>query len=151
VGAYYDSNLYAGLADPGRRRRGNHGVYALADQMIFRESGPESGAGLTVFAALTVAPDQRINTMPWFAAAGLVYRGLLPRRGRDTAGMALYYGGFSRDLPGQTYELVLEWTYALALTPWLTIQPEVQYVINPSGRGTVRDALVVGAQMILHF
>jgi porin len=151
IGAYYDSNRYASFADPSQLRRGNYGVYALADQMVLREGGPESDQGLTVFAALTVAPRQSINTMPWFAAAGLVYRGLLPGREGDTAGVALYYGGFSRDVPGQTYEMVLEWTYAIGLTPWLTVQPDIQYVINPSGRRTIKDALIVGAQLVIQF
>lgn len=151
IGAYYDSNHYASFADPAQRRRGNYGIYALADQMVLREDGPESDQGLTVFAALTVAPRQSINIMPWFAAAGLVYRGLLPGREGDTSGLALYYGGFSRDVPGQTYEMVLEWTYAMVLTPWLTVQPDVQYVINPSGRRTIKDALIVGAQLVIQF
>ncbi len=151
IGAYYDSNRYAPFADPAQRRRGNYGAYALAEQTIFRETGPESEQGLTVFAALTVAPAQSINTMPWFAATGLIYRGLLPGRDQDTAGLALYYGGFSRDLPGQTYEMVLEWTYAIPLTPWLTVQPDIQYIINPNGRRTVKDALVVGAQLTIQF
>ena len=118
IGAYYDSNLYAPFSDPTRRHRGNYGAYALGEQMVFREGGPENGQGLTVFAALTVAPDQNINTLPWFAGTGLVYRGLLPGREEDTSGLAVFYGGFSRHLPGQTYEMVLEWTYAIALTPW---------------------------------
>jgi porin len=151
VGAYYDSNLYTPFPDPARRRRGNYGVYALGEQMILREGGPESDQGLSVFAALTAAPDQSINTLPWFGAAGLIYRGLLPGREGDTSGLALFYGGFSRHLPGQTYEMVLEWTYAIALTPWLTVQPDIQYIINPSGRSTIKDALVVGAQLIIQF
>jgi porin len=151
IGAYYDSNRYPRFTDPASRQRGNYGVYALADQMVLREGGPESDQGLTVFAGLTLAPAQSINTMPWFAAAGLVYRGLLPARARDTTGLALYYGGFSRDLPGQTYEMVLEWTYAIARTPWLTVQPDIQYVMNPSGRRTIKDALVVGAQLLIQF
>jgi porin len=80
-----------------------------------------------------------------------VYRGLLPGREGDTAGVALYYGGFSRDVPRQTYEMVLEWTYAIGLTPWLTVQPDIQYVINPSGRRTIKDALIVGAQLVIQF
>ena len=151
IGAYYDSNLYAPFSDPTRRHRGNYGAYALGEQMVFREGGPENGQGLTVFAALTVAPDQNINTLPWFAGTGLVYRGLLPGRQKDTSGLAVFYGGFSRHLPGQTYEIVLEWTYAIALTPWLTVQPDIQYIINPSGRSTIKNALVVGAQLIIQF
>jgi Carbohydrate-selective porin, OprB family len=62
-----------------------------------------------------------------------------------------YYGAFSRDLPGQTAETVLEVTYTLVLTPWLTVQPDIQYVIHPGGRSTVRNALVIGAQISITF
>ncbi|MDO8477369.1 MAG: carbohydrate porin [Candidatus Rokubacteria bacterium] len=62
-----------------------------------------------------------------------------------------YYGGFSRDLPGQTYELVLEWTYAIAVARWLTVQPDLQYVINPGGRSSVGSAVVLGAQLAVEF
>jgi len=64
--------------------------------------------------------------MPVFAFTGASYRGLLPTRDRDTAACALYYVSFSRDLPGLTYELVLERTYAIALGRRLTIQPDGQ-------------------------
>jgi len=75
----------------------------------------------------------------------------VPGRDKDTAAFALYYGGFSRDLPGQTYELLLEWTYAIAVTRWLTVQPDLQYVINPGGRSSVGNAVVVGAQLAVEF
>jgi len=106
---------------------------------------------MSLFGSLIYAPQERINPLPWFASAGASYRGLVPGRDKDTAGFALYYGGFSRDLPGQTYELVLEWTYAIALTRWLTIQPDLQYVINPGGRSSVGNAVVAGAQLTVEF
>jgi porin len=119
--------------------------------MVFREGGASSGQGLSVYGSLIYAPDQRINMIPVFAAAALGYRGLLPGRDDDIAAFALYWGAFSRHLPAETYELVLEWTYAIAVTPWLTIQPDVQYIIHPGGQSTVPNALVVGAQLSLQF
>jgi porin len=107
--------------------------------------------GLSLFGSLIDAAQERIKTLSWFASAGASYRGLVPGRDRDTAAFALYFGGFSRDLPGQTYELVLEWTYAIAVTRWLTIQPDVQYVINPGGRSSVGNAVVAGAQLAVEF
>jgi porin len=151
AGGYYDSNEYISLINPGRRQTGNYGLFLLGEQMVYREGGPGSARGLSLFGALIYAPQERINPMPWFASAGASYRGLVPGRDNDTAVFALYYGGFSRDLPGQTYELVLEWTYAIALTRWLTIQPDVQYVINPGGRSSVGNAVVVGAQLAVEF
>ncbi len=88
----------------------------LADhgRVLHRGEEPQPAAGsargLSPFGSLIYAAQERINTLPWFASAGASYRGLVPGRDKDTAGFALYYGGFSRDLPGQTYELVFEWT-----------------------------------------
>ena len=151
LGGYCDSNQYASLGHPPRVQTGNYGFFLLGEQMVYRKGRPGSDQGLSLFGALICAPRQSINTLPWFASAGASYRGLVPGREKDTAAFALYYGGFSRDLPGQTYELVLEWTYAIAVTPWLTVQPDFQYVINPGGRSSVGNAVVAGAQLAVEF
>jgi len=151
VGGYYDSNVYTELANPGRQERGNYGFFALGEQMVTREGGPGTEQGLSLFGAFVWAPLQRINPLPYFASVGASYRGLLRSRPRDTAAFALYYGGFSRDLPGQTQEVTLEWTYAIAVAPWLTVQPDVQYVIRPSGQSGIPNALVVGVQIAVSF
>jgi len=151
LGGYYDSNRYPTFRDPLTLRRGNWGVYLLADQIVYREPGPASQRALALFGALVAAPLQSINTIPFFASGGLVYRGLLPRRPKDVTGLAAYVGAFSRDLPGQSVETVLELTHTVPLTPWLVIQPDIQYVINPSGRSSIKNALVIGAQIMIQF
>ena len=151
VGAYYDSNEYASLRNTGRTQTGNHGVYVMGEQMVFREGGPGSATGLSLFGAPIYAPKASINPMPWFASAGASYRGLAPGRDRDTAAFGLYYGGFSRDLAGHTYELVLEWTYAIAVGRRLTVQPDLQYVINPGGVSSIGNAVVLGVQLAVEF
>jgi porin len=151
LGGYYDSNQYVSLSNPGHQQTGNYGLYVMGEQMVFREGGPGSAQGLSLFGALIYTPTASINPLPWFGSAGASYRGLLPARDRDTAAFALYYGGFSRYLHGQTYELVLEWTYLIALGRRLTVQPDVQYVINPGGVSSVGNAVVLGAQVAIEF
>lgn len=151
AGGYYDSNDYAYLDSSGRTRKGNYGFFLAGEQMVYRDGGAESDGGLYLFGALIYAPLQRINTLPWFASAGASYRGLVPGRDNDTTAFAVSYGGFSRDLPGQTHELVFEWTYAMALTGWLVVQPDLQYVVNPGGRSSVGNAVVIGAQLAVTF
>jgi porin len=151
LGGYYDSNRYASLSKPGHQQTGNFGLYATGEQMVFREGGPGTAQGLSLFGALIYAPTASINSLPWFGAAGTSYRGLVPGRPSDTAAFALYYGGFSRYLPGQTYELVLEWTYAIMVGRRLTVQPDVQYVINPGGVSSVGNAVVLGTQIGIDF
>jgi carbohydrate-selective porin OprB len=147
--AYYDSNAYQDLSNPTETEIwGNYGVYLLLDQLIYREGGPEGKQGLTPFAEVTVAPSDR-NTFPFFYSTGLVYQGLIPRRDRDTMAVGLAYGKFSRALKDQDFEMISEWTYEMALVPWLTLQPDMQYIFKPGGTGDIPNAFVLGIQISL--
>jgi porin len=149
IGGYYDSNAYQDLSNPTQTEIwGNYGVYLLLDQLIYREGGPESKQGLTPFAVVTVAPSDR-NTFPFFYSTSLVYQGLIPRRDRDTMAVGLAYGKFSRALKGQDFEMISEWTYEMALVPWLTLQPDMQYIFKPGGTGDIPNAFVLGIQISL--
>ena len=84
----------APLEHPG----GNAGFYFLLDQMVYRQGGPESRRGLIPFVSLLFAPDTSINTMPFFANGGLVYRGPFVSRPHDRAAFGVVYGEFSNEL-----------------------------------------------------
>jgi porin len=151
IGAYVDSNDYQDLSSAVPAEiRGNYGFYVLVDQMVYREGGSQSTQGLTPFAAATFAPSNR-NTFPWFFSGGLVYAGIIPGRDNDTAAFGLAYGKFSKYLRGQDYEMVLEWTYEVAIAPWLTVQPDIQYIIKPSGMSHIANALVGGFHIAISF
>ena len=55
------------------------------------------------------------------------------------------------DTPVDRAETTLELTYSDKLTPWLAIQPDVQYVVNPGTDKALDNALVFGARMIVDF
>ncbi|MEM7222462.1 MAG: carbohydrate porin [Pseudomonadota bacterium] len=150
LGAYFDSSDFTRLDDPLRRRDGNYGFYAMAEQLIYRED-TQSRQGLTPWAILTVAPLESVNTLPFAAYGGLVYEGLIPERDRDITALGLYYGLFSDDLPDQSYELVLELNHRLQLAPWFYITPDFQYVFNPGGTGEIDDAAVFGIEISIDF
>jgi porin len=150
IGGYYDSEDFTDLSNPLRKHAGNYGLYVLVDQMVYREGGPESHQGLTPFAAFTFAPSDR-NTLPFYFFTGLVYHGLFPGRDSDVTAFGLAYGKFSDDLSGQDFEMVLEWTHEIAIAPWFTVQPDVQYIIKPSGTSSIPDALVLGAEIAINF
>ncbi len=44
-------------------------------------------------------------------------------------------------------ETALEFTYLVTPLPWLSVQPDVQYILDPSTDGAVEDALVVGFRL----
>lgn len=39
--------------------------------------------------------------------------------------------------------------FGMVLTPWFTVQPDIQYILHPSGTSDIPDALVLGVQLTL--
>ena len=46
---------------------------------------------------------------------------------------------------------MIEANYQIALTGWLSITPDIQYVIRPSGSSAIKNALVLGTQVAIVF
>ena len=137
------------------QRSASFGVYALGEQQVFYE--PEDPSqGLSVFARAGLA-DEQVQAIDRYLGAGLVYRGLVPDRGVDELGLAVAAARFGDEFQGaagggsawEDWELTLELTYRAVLAPWLSIQPDLQYVIHPGGDPQVDDALVLGLRGLI--
>jgi porin len=166
LGGWYDDHDFmrfvpGALHRPNAVQRGNTGLYALLQQMIYRQGDdPHSKRGVTPFASIHIAPDQDVSTMPFFLNGGVQYRGPIPGRDDDIAALAVVYGAFSdqlqraQSLSGvgvQNHETVLEWTYRINVRPWFYVQPDVQYIFRPRGTGSFPNALVLGTQVAINF
>ena len=187
LGAWYNSNSFAdqrraanGLSltaaqtpvgTPGRGRRGNWSVYAIGDQLVWRKPGTDD-QGFGVFAQVQGAPGDR-NLVNFAATAGATWKGLVPGRGDDTAGVAFGLARISdtasqldRDtqtnVPGypiRRHESVLELTYQVQVMPWLQVQPMAQYFFKINGgvpnpaqpNKRIGDAAVLGLRSELTF
>lgn len=163
VGFFYQTGA-ATVFSTNTPTNGDYCGYILFDQMIYRPNGPGTEEGLTPFIALLFAPENR-NLFPFFCTAGLVYRGLIQGRPRDTTNFGVAYGHYSSEREAvqrsarksgligpfgnrpQSAETVLEFNHWFQINDWFTFTPDVQYVINPKGYGTIPNALVVGAQI----
>jgi porin len=138
-------------AVPGRVFERNYGAYALIDQMLTREAGGDGTQGLGAWFQVSWAPEDR-NVNDLWVGGGLVYTGPFPGRDADVAGFAvasqsLTQGGGGRSDPPP--ELVLEWFYSIQIAPWLALQPDLQYLIDPQENR--RNAVVVGAELSVSF
>ena len=96
--------------------------------------------------------------MPFYFDTGFNYKGLIPGRAGDIAGIGLSYTKLSPDLrdedglPLETHhETILEATYKIQLKEWLTLQPDVQYIFNPGASEKADNALVAGVRFNVCF
>jgi len=161
LGAWYNSNVFpdqrratsglslaaaqASAGSPGRGRRGDWSVYAIGDQLVWRKPGTND-EGIGVFAHLQGAPGDR-NLVNFFVSTGVTWKGLVPGRADDTAGLAFGLARISdtasqldrstrTQVPGfpiRRHESVLELTYQAQVSPWLQLQPTAQYLFNLNG------------------
>jgi porin len=143
--------------DP-RETRGHPGIYLTAD-LDAGHIDPMHARGLAVFLQLGWA-DGNVGQFAGYTGAGLKYTGLIPSRPEDECGVAVAaaYNGraFRRSSRSQgrapaTAEVAIEWTYRAVLAPWLSLQPELQYVVDPGGLRDRPDALVAGIRYVIDF
>lgn len=147
VGMWYHGGQFDDLATS-VPNTGNHGVYLGADQMIAKERScdEENDQGLGVFVQYGWAPEDR-NEVHQHVGGGLVYKGLLSDRDEDFTGVGVTHVRFSEGLPDQSSETAVELFYKAQVAPHIVVQPDMQYIVKPSG--TERNALVVGMRFEL--
>lgn len=142
MGMFVDTGKRPLLADPTISQAGNVNFWLTAkhDFADFLSAQDQ----LTGFLTMTGAPQTSLNLLPFSVATGLAWAGILSERPSDALALGISYYLFSPYEPGQSYEIAVELAYTLKLTPWMTIQPDLQGVIRPSGTGQIPSALVVG-------
>jgi porin len=150
-GGFYDGNSFTNLNNPNSTKRGIYSIYGLFQQMVYRDGGEGSQKGLTVWWETALTPRSTVSVMPYFFGGGLSYQGAIPQRGDDIASAAVIHGTFSRYISRTTAETVIEVNYQITLNGWLSITPDLQYVIRPSGSSAIKNALVLGTQLAIVF
>lgn len=135
------------------RDTGNRGFYAIAEATLVERDGLHATGWVRAGLA-----DDRFNGFRNYVGLGASAAGLVPGRPDDQLGIALASvaaGGPWRDemaLAGNATdarETTLELTWRLPVADWLTLQPDLQYVISPGFDAALDDALVVGLRFEL--
>jgi porin len=187
LGAWYDSESFGDqrfdtvgglLANPDstgvpRQHRGDYAIYAVADQMVWR-SDKDPNRTVNLFTRVMGTPLADRNLIDFSLNAGMVIHDPLTYRTDDTLDIGLGYTHVShqvaladRDValasdsfnPSRTSETYVEASYQYQVTPWLQLQPDLQYVIhaggglaNPSSpTQTIKNELVFGARTNILF
>ncbi len=159
----------------GQQYHGDYNIYALAEKTVYhpttytpadpkdlKGSGGEvldTSRGLDLLLEFVGEPGDR-NPLQYEATFGLRYTGLFDCRPKDKIGFGVIYSdngdAFSQASmaaggPSLGGEATLEADYQYNPTPWLSIQPDVQYIIDPGGAQSRDDILVLGLRTIVHF
>lgn len=187
IGAWYHSTKFddkrwgtdgLSLADPSSngaplRHRGNHALYAIADQTLL-PAGKGRDWQLSAFARGFFSPQSDRNLMSWQADGGFMVKGMFDRA-NDSFGVAasvMKIGsrarGFDRDFasfnpgtPVRGYEALIEANYLYEVRRGFTIQPSVQYIVHPGGKianprllpdlKPIRNAMVFGVRTVIKY
>ena len=152
-------------------RQGNWGIYAIADQMVWRAAkGPQS---VNLFMRAGVSPSDR-NLVEAYMDGGVGFKAPLPGRDNDVLTFAFALSQISADaaaldrdtqfftggfFPVRDREVVLELDYSLQLTPWWTFQADLQEIIHPGGNipspvnppQPIPDAFIIGGRTFIKF
>ncbi|MFT5906835.1 MAG: porin [Cryomorphaceae bacterium] len=147
VGGYYHTGEYERFAD-GEIESGLYSMYAIIDHQLIAAEGC---ASLNVFFRGGFAPQDDIAVVSGYVEGGLVGRNVFKED--DALGFSASWTDLSDDFRlvegGSSSETVLELTYQLPVNDWLTIQPDIQYIINPQGGDD--DAFVSGLRAEISF
>ena len=158
--------------------QGEWGLYASFNQVLFQAAGnpPPAASASPVASPLSNGPsgpgltgpgvsvfgqfgwsDPKSNPSQWSVMGGMSWQGILDARPNDTLGVMFAYAHFSNMdslsfSPGQG-ETVVEGFYNLQLTPWLSLQPDVQYINQPSDMPgfDIGGAWIVTGRVVISF
>lgn len=165
LGGWYDS---ANFPDQlyNLNHRGNYSLYAVMDQTVW-QSAKDNSRTLNIFGRVMGAPSNQ-NLVDFGGNGGVTLTAPLPGRDNDQVGLDIGFAKLSSRAASSAalaagrrphLETLFEATYQAQATPWLVVQPDLQYVINPGGGITdpndpthkLKNELVVGARAVVTF
>jgi porin len=174
IGAVFDRTPYSFTTyDVATQQLGSNSgfgrtmLYAQAKQMVFRPD-MNSKRGLTFFGAVVLGPDAD-QPADYNVTVGAVYLGPFALRPADSLGIAIGDTHYRNSFIDQLYAyrvgalgggqrasndmIMTEIHYNVAAASWLNVMPNIQYIVNPDGLGTLPypkanlpNALVFGLQ-----
>lgn len=110
-----------------------YGVYMHADQELWKSDNRSVG----VFVQAGISPEQR-SMIHTYLGLGLNCSGFLSRSDNDQAGIAIAHARLS---DGKGSETTIELTWRKQVFGTIYIQPDLQYIIHPSGDSNLKNCL----------
>ncbi len=157
-GGWMYTEEFEEVMDPSLSGTGNSGLYVMAERELYKES-EFSSQGLSAFARFGMA-NSTYNQIGNYIGFGAAYTGLLPGRDEDVIGLAIAIASNGKDFKDSieatnaevdNSETSIEFVYITELLPWLVVQPDIQYIINPGTNPNLDNALAVSVRFQISF
>jgi porin len=131
----------------GSTQQGATGGYLLIDQSLWREhpGDPDDNQGLGASLIYSLG-DGDVLAARQMASITLEWTGALPGRDDDLVGL----GGTWVDLVEADTEWSVELFYQWQVTPWMSVKPDLQYVVNPAD-ADASDALAAQLRVVFEY
>lgn len=144
---YYTHGVTTDLAGNTVAEKNNQGVYALYEKGITSK--------LHVFLRYGVAEDE-LNMFSSYLGLGAVYTGLFDGREKDRFGVAIARADNSSTYKAVTStassnETNIELSYRAQVTQFFSLQPDIQYVMDPGADTSLSNATVFTVRATIEF
>jgi porin len=168
--SFSDLSRYSDL-QTGEPKQGNFTAYFTYQKTVWRPALSNGklnmDRGLDVLVQALGAPEDR-NPIRFEGLLGAVYNGPFESRPQDKVGLGVIFADAGSALssankhsgaPGTGSlgtQVALELSYQYNPAPWFSIQPDLQYIVNPVGpnnpQSSNRDSiLIIGLRTVLRF
>jgi porin len=163
----FDREPFALTGEQPLHRSRRYGYYLQGIQQITGTGASDPDTGWTTIRGLSVffnfiQSDRDTSTLDHQVAVGFLYAAPFASRPRDHIGIA--FGrtdynhraaeNFTLEHPGiqpPRSEHISELYYSYSLLHWITIQPDIQHVIDPDGFSARKTAIVLGVKTVINF
>jgi porin len=123
--------------------QGNWGLYGVVDQVVWQNGA----SNITLFWRGSLVPADR-NLLSWYMDGGFSITAPFRECPDDVLTFGVAYSNISPDasaldlatrrIAGSSYpirngETAFELSYTAQITPWWTLQPDLQYIVHPGG------------------
>jgi len=156
VGGWYYTAEFDGFAkaDGAESYPGSWGCYLLGEKVLWSASA-RAGQILGGFFRIGYA-NPKMNPVSHYCGCGLVFSGPSNNSCYRHLGLALAAARLSEDYrlliqsdgeKSDNLELALELVYRSQINKWLTVQPDIQYILNPGYISENPDSIVLGLRL----
>jgi len=157
-GWYYTSDFTDFDSGDPLQYQGSWGIYGLWEKSVFFDN-ENARPSLSYFFRVGIS-DKNVNQVDKYIGGGIVHSGIIPQLHHDQMGVAIAAAHTSEKFKQailkngerlDNWEMAIEWTYRAEINDWFSIQPDLQYIINPGFNPGLKNAVTFGIRTEICF